>query len=220
MEGTKASAGAAKAIAVVSGILCGIAGMEHGFFEMLQGNTAPADFRIDAIGPAVKFWEHGSEPAYTLIPNFLITGIAAMCVGLMLAIWSIFFLEKKPGLIVFLLLGIVLFMVGGGVAPFFIVVMNLFVIWRIGKPFPAKKGLVSENARHISPVFWIGSLIVFSISYFFALELAVFGWFFGMENPVIILYGFAVAIPVFFVLTAATGLIYDSRKAAISSLIK
>jgi hypothetical protein len=42
-------------------------------------------------------WPHGNEPAFTLIPNFLVTGIAAMIVGLIVIVWSLFFVQKQRG---------------------------------------------------------------------------------------------------------------------------
>jgi len=57
-------------VAIV-GILCGISGIEHGFFETLQGNTVPNKLLISAIGPANRFWPGGTETALTIIPNFL-----------------------------------------------------------------------------------------------------------------------------------------------------
>ncbi|UCE29570.1 MAG: hypothetical protein JSV85_02295, partial [Candidatus Bathyarchaeota archaeon] len=62
---------ATKTVASTFGVLVGLAGIEHGFFEMLQGNVTPNDIMIDAIGPEQKFWEYASEPALTIIPNFL-----------------------------------------------------------------------------------------------------------------------------------------------------
>jgi hypothetical protein len=56
--------------------------MSHGLFEILQGNNSTNGLFIAAIGDSQKMWTHGNEPAFTLIPNFLLTGIAAMLVGL------------------------------------------------------------------------------------------------------------------------------------------
>lgn len=64
------------------GTIFGISGMSHGFFEILQGSVPTDGLFISAIGEAQKMWPHGDEPAFTLIPNFLLTGIAAMIVGL------------------------------------------------------------------------------------------------------------------------------------------
>ena len=61
-------------------------------------------------------WPHGNEPAFTVIPNFLVTGMAAMLVGIAIIVWSLGLIHKKNGSIILLLLFILLFLVGGGVA--------------------------------------------------------------------------------------------------------
>ena len=60
--------------------------MSHGFFEILQGNVSTPSLFISAIGESQKMWPHGNEPAFTLIPNFLVTGIAEMLVGLAIVV--------------------------------------------------------------------------------------------------------------------------------------
>lgn len=82
-------------IASTVGILCGISGMEHGFFETLQGSVAPQTLLISAIGPVQRFWPGGTETALTIIPNFLVTGILAVLGGLAVIIWPAAFMQKK-----------------------------------------------------------------------------------------------------------------------------
>ena len=38
-----------RVIASTAGVLCGISGLEHGFFEILQGNTAPHALLIGVL---------------------------------------------------------------------------------------------------------------------------------------------------------------------------
>jgi len=105
---------ATKVIVSTLGVILGISGMCHGFFEVLQGNTPTNALIIHAIGTQNMMWAYGNEPAFTLIPNFLITGIAAIIVSLAVIVWSIGFVHKKNGPFIFLLLFILLFLVGGG----------------------------------------------------------------------------------------------------------
>lgn len=106
------------------GTIFGISTMSHGFFEMLQGNTATGGPFIDAIaaGSAWTRWADGSEGAFTLVPNFLATGILAMLVGAAIVVWSLGYVHTRRGPAVFLLLFILSFLVGGGIGqvPFFI----------------------------------------------------------------------------------------------------
>ena len=63
------------------GVLLGLSGMfNHGLFEILQGNTPTNGFFIEAIGEKHRYWVHGTEAAFTVIHNFLVTGIMAVLV--------------------------------------------------------------------------------------------------------------------------------------------
>ena len=106
---------ATRIIVSALGVGFGIAGLDHGFFETLQGYTPTHGMIIQAIGPANLMWIHGTEDAFTLVPNFLITGILAILVSLAIMVWSIGFIHTKHGSSVFLLLFALLFLVGGGI---------------------------------------------------------------------------------------------------------
>jgi len=69
---------ATKTITATLGVVFGLSGLGHGIFETLQGNTPTSGQMIYAIGEGQRFWTHGYEPAFTVIPNFLLTGIAAI----------------------------------------------------------------------------------------------------------------------------------------------
>ncbi len=71
---------ATRIVASTLGVLAGLLGLEHGWFETLQGNVAPDSVVINAIGPPCEratAW-HGCEPALTVVPSFLVTGVLAM----------------------------------------------------------------------------------------------------------------------------------------------
>ena len=113
---------ATRVTASALGVYAGLLGIEHGSFEIFQGNTRPASLMIYAIGPPCQpdaIW-HACFPALTIIPNFLITGIAAILVGLSMLIWGSRFVHKKNGGLVLLLLSVLLLPVGGGFIPVFI----------------------------------------------------------------------------------------------------
>ena len=59
----------------------------------------------------------GGEPALTIIPNLLITGIMAIGVSVAIAVWSVWFADRRHGGLVLIGLSIVLLLVGGGFGP-------------------------------------------------------------------------------------------------------
>jgi hypothetical protein len=91
----------ASSIGVIGG---GLAGIVHGFFAMLQGNVNPGNIVINPIGPAQRLWPGAALHAISIVPNFFITGICAMIVGLLIVIWAGVFIDKKYGTRVLLLL--------------------------------------------------------------------------------------------------------------------
>lgn len=125
---------ATRVVASTFGVLVGLAGIEHGYFELLQGDVRPGSIMIEAIGPAQRFWEYGTERALTIIPSFLVTGILAMVFGLLVVIWAGAFVHRKNGAGVLLLLSIMLFLVGGGFGPIFLAILASATATRIDKP--------------------------------------------------------------------------------------
>jgi len=175
-----------KAIRIVVttlGVIFGIGGMSHGFFETLQGNTSTNGFFINAISEANMMWEHGNEPAFTLIPNFLITGIVAMVVGLVICIWSIGFVHKKYGSLVFLLLFITLLLVGGGVAQIIFFTVAWAFATRINKNLTWWRKVLPQSIRKVFAKFWWICLIIFSILLLSALQIATFGFVPTINDP-------------------------------------
>jgi hypothetical protein len=159
------------------GILCGISGLEHGFFETLQGSAAPDGLLIAAIGPAHRFWPGGTETALTIVPNFLITGILAMLASALVIAWSAAFIHRKYGAAVFLLLSVVQFLVGGGFAQIFLVLVTAAAATQIGAPLDWWRRLLPAGAHRLLGRGWLVLLVVFSAGFLGAMIAAVFGYF-------------------------------------------
>ena len=172
-------------IVTILGILVGISGAIHGFFEVLQGYRSTDGFFIFAIGKdnGWTIWTEGSEGAFTLVQNFLVTGILAIIVGVVLAVWSVFCIKTKRGSLVFLLIGISLFLVGGGVAQVPFIALTAAVITRIDKPLNWWRNNLSKNLRFTLAKlpFWFfaGFLLLFSIAF----EVSIFGFFPQITEP-------------------------------------
>jgi hypothetical protein len=96
------------------GVLTGLAGIEHGIGEMLQGNIAPDGMTILSWPESALFDILAGEPAMTVIPNLLVTGILAILSSLIFLIWATLFVQRKHGGLILILLSIVMLLVGGG----------------------------------------------------------------------------------------------------------
>jgi len=146
---------AVKATAAVFGVYAGILGMEHGYFETLQGNVAPKGLRIMAASPFELPFPFGHEPAMTVIPSFLLTGIAAIVVGLTIILWSAAFIETKHGAAVLLLLSVVLLLVGGGFGPMSLLIVACIGASRIDRPLTWWRTHLPANSRRVIAKTWI-----------------------------------------------------------------
>lgn len=171
----------------VLGTIFGISGMNHGFFEVLQGNVPTGGLFISAIGEAQKMWPHGNELAFTLIPNFLVTGIAAMIVGLAIITWSLGFVHKKKGPVVFILLFILLLMVGGGIAQILFFPWIWLISTRINKPLVWWRKILPVKIQKPLGKLWPWSLMISSVLLVFVLEIGVTGFVPAVNDPDVVL---------------------------------
>jgi hypothetical protein len=99
------------------GAIMGLAGIEHGIGEALQGNRAPDGIMIQSWPGSEFFQTVRGEPAMTIIPNLLVTGILTVLVSLIFIVWATVFVHRKHGGLVLILLAIAMLLVGGGIFP-------------------------------------------------------------------------------------------------------
>jgi hypothetical protein len=206
---------ATRIIAATIGVILGIANINHGFFEALQGNKQTSGLIIQAIGESNRMWIHGTEEAFTLFPNFLLTGILAMSIGICNIIWSIGFIHKKYGRIIFLLLCILSFLVGGGIGQILFFLTAWAFATRMNKPLNGWKAIFPEGIRVILSKIWIFTLTTFALLFLFALEIAIFGIVPGMTDPETILHTCWIILIVslfLMILTFVSGFAHDIER--------
>ena len=179
---------ATRVIVSTLGVLIAVGGMDHGLFEALQGNKPTGGLIVHAIGEQNRMWAYGTEDAFTLIPNFLITGVAAIVVSVMILVWSAGFVHKKNGSLVFLLLSILLFLVGGGVAQVVFFTLAWVVSTRINKPVTWLRVFFPESVRGALAKLWLWLLIVFTLLASIALEIAIVGYVPRVTDPKLALH--------------------------------
>lgn len=159
---------------------------------------------------------HGTEGAFTLIHNFLITGVCVIIVGLLVIVWSVKHLHTKYGASVFLALLLLLTLVGGGIGHIILFIPTWAFATRINKPLLWWKRILPDRLREILSPFWIYSLIATLVSWLVVMQLGIFGYFPGEENPdnilnIVFIFLFAtVLLATFTFICAIAG---DSKKA-------
>lgn len=204
---------AIKAVASTFGVLVGLAGIEHGVFEMLQGNIKPDGLLIDAIGPAQRFWEYSSETALTIVPNMLITGILAIIVGSAVTIWATYYVNKKYGARVLMLLSILLWLVGGGFAPILMAIFAFIAASRIDKPLNWWCAHLPEFLRDLLARFWPWSILLYVVTFVAGVEIAIFGypllWFYSAEATYSVQWALVYMMVALWPLSILTAIAYD-----------
>jgi hypothetical protein len=156
---------ATRITASVLGLTAGGAGVEHGIFEILQGDARPEGLMIPSIGPPCVpelSWNQ-CEPAMTIVPSFLVTGILAIILGVVVMIWSAFFLQKKRGGLILILLCIPLLLFGGGLFPPLIGMIAGAMGTRINKPLSAEGSRLSGGLLWFLAAQWPWSLALYML---------------------------------------------------------
>jgi len=103
-----------RAAASIIGIFAGLSCASHGPGEMLQGHMAPSGLIIEAWPELTAL---RGEPAMTIVPSFLVTGVLTIIFSLIVAIWAAKFVQRKNGGLILILLSIIMLLVGGGLFP-------------------------------------------------------------------------------------------------------
>jgi len=163
------------------GVFCGLTGIIAGYFEILQGNVVPNGFIISTIGPNYSMWDtYGigdlweTYSAITIIPNFFLTGIVAILVSFLVIIWSIGFIHKKYGVMIFLFLSGIQFLVGGSFVLDLALIAGV-VATRINKPLTWWRSHLSVNVRNVLAKLWPWSFVAYVFLVIILLGITVFG---------------------------------------------
>ena len=196
------------------GGLVGLIGVEHGLGEILQGSAAPDGLLILSWPHSDFFSVLGGEPALTVIPNLLVTGILAVCFSLLYFAWAVWFIQSKRGGWVLILLTIPKLLCGGGIFPPLLGVLIGAAATRIHAPRDRWRKLLSPGFRHLLDRSWpwlYGACLLSWLSMFPGL--ALLSYFFGVEKNALILLILAGMFGFLF-LAGIAGFVRDSLRQA------
>lgn len=189
---------ATQTTATVLGLFAGAASVEHGIFEVLQGNVRPDGLMIASMGPPCQpeaVW-NACEPALTILPNFLITGILAILIGAIVLVWVLAFLRRKGGGLVLIGLSVLMLLFGGGIFPPVIGILAGAVGSRINAPVDKPRRPVGRFLATLWP--WPLAILSFWLVAQWVVG-AVFNDFmvkYGLVTPILILGLLALTVAV------------------------
>lgn len=200
------------------GIVFGIGSIAHGIFEMLQGNEPVSGLVIQAIGPQQRLWVHGTEEAFTIFPTYLLTGIFATVFGVAAIIWSIWFLSRRHGTTVFLMIFIASFLSGGGIGQ----VAFFIPAWAFGTRMNSSLSwwdrVLGPGFRRSLATIWPYTLGLGVVLMIFALFVSNVGIIPGVSDPdavlmitLIIVLISALLFPISYISAISSRLVHHSR---------
>ena len=175
------------------GVLAGIMGIEHGIGEVLEGYR-PTDSLFILSWPDSAFFEIMSgEPAMTIIPNYLVTGLLAIffsCVFLTMFVKPS--LDRKA-IIVLLALLILMLLVGGGFGPPILGIIAVLIALKRNSPLKTWSKLPSKLHRVLSMLWpWsFGLCLIGWLMLFPGAALIVF--FTGVDNALLMIVPILIA---------------------------
>lgn len=198
---------------VTFGVLAAAAGIEHGIGEVLQGNVAPEGWIIESWAGSDLFRIQAGEPALTLIPNLLVSGILSIFVSLLLLVWVIGFVHRKHGPLILLGLSLVLLLVGGGFGPPLLGLILAVVATRINAPLAWWRTHLSPGVGRILARLWPWSFSGALIAWLFLFPVSIIlDYFVGLGNADIVISVTILAAFSLLLLTIFAGFAYDLQE--------
>ncbi|MEZ4712955.1 MAG: flavodoxin domain-containing protein [Caldilineaceae bacterium] len=207
------------------GVLFGFSGITHGIGEILQGNNSTGGMFINAIAGSSSWtrWVEGSEGAFTVVPNFLLTGSLAVLVGLATIYWSLRHVHNDWGPGVFLLFFVLLFLVGGGIGQVIFFIPAWWVATRIHRPLTWWRSALPAGLQKTLARLWPTLLVMPTATMITALYLAVFGYvpgFANMERLLNITLSMVGLSWLFFLLAFVAGFVRDIEHMPVPEAVK
>ena len=188
------------------GAIMGLAGIEHGIGEILQGNVAPSGIMILSWPESAFFRILAGEPAMTIIPNLLVTGILASLFSLIFLVWATMFVQRKNGGLVLILLSIIMLLLGAGFGPPLMGIIIGAVATRINAPWRAR---LSAGLRGFLGKVWPWSFIAGLIAWLLLMPGSnLLDYYFGVNDPNLVPILFFLALG-FLLLAIFTGFAHD-----------
>lgn len=136
----------------ILGTVIGVSGAIHGVYSILKGNTPTGGMLLPSIG------------AFTIVQNYLMTGILAVGFGMAVVVWTLVFIDRSYGPAVFVALSVALFLVGGGIAEIAFILLTALLSTRIHHPLGRwQRAAESRFGRALSRLWPYVITLAFSI---------------------------------------------------------
>ena len=194
------------------GAIAGFSGAIHGIGEVLQGNKAPEGIVFLSWPESAFFRILSGEPAMSIVPNLLITGILAVFFSFVFLVWATTFVQRKYGALVLALLSIVMLLAGAGFGPALLGIILSAAATRINAPLTWWRTHLSGGLRRFFEKLWLWSFVAGVIAWLLLFPgLSILNYFFGVDNLTLTIVTILSAFG-FLLLTIFTGFVHDSQR--------
>jgi cation transport ATPase len=169
------------------GVITAFAGIEHGIGEILQGNHAPAGVIIESWPGSPFFRMLAGEPAMTIIPNLLATGILTILTTLFFLLWSTLWNHKKIAGWMMILSAIAMLLSGAGMSPPILVIILSVATIIMNTPSRSKRPYQPSRFQQLRAKLWPGSLIISLATWLLVIPgLPLLDYYGNVNNPTLV----------------------------------
>jgi len=209
---------AAVMVATIFGILAGLGGLTHGIGEVLQGNVAPDGLVVNSWTQGPIASNMGGEPAMTIVPNLLATGLLTIVISAAVLVWAAAFVQRRHGGRILIALSVAMLLVGGGFGPPIIGILAGVAGTRINGPSNSRLPRSSMIGSPFLARLWPWLFAVAAISgTFLVVGSLILVFFFDLNNAGLFLNTFYLTV-LSLLLTVLTAPAYDSQHAELGIL--
>jgi hypothetical protein len=207
---------AAHTTVAVLGTVAGLAGVEHGIGEIrqaAQGRRDPGAVVIESWPDTPAFALLDGEPAMTVLPDLLVTGVLAILLALLFIVWAIWFTPRRYGGLGLMVISVALLLVGGGFGPPLIGLVLGATATRIHAPLTWWRTALPAGARRALAAFWPWSLGLCVLTWLLSFPGMVLLAHFGGVQESNVMFILAPAMFLFLFLTIAAAFARDAQGA-------
>ncbi len=203
---------ATKITASIMGILAGLAGIEHGVGEILQGSVAPEAVVFQSWPNSAAMEIVNGEPAMSVLPNLLVTGVLAVLISLVFLAWVLFFIQRRHGGLVLMLICLPWLLFGGGFGPPLLGLILGASATKIHSSFGGWRAHVPGGVRRFLGGLWPWLLGACIAAWLVMMPGTVLiNYFWGMNNAEVV-FGLILAMFTLLFLTILAGYARDSQR--------
>jgi hypothetical protein len=149
--GRPLGASATRITVTALGLLSAAVGVEHGLGAIEQGAEAPPGLVFRSWPDAAAFDALGGEPALTLVPNLLLTGVLAVLISVAIGVWTIWGAHHPRWGAGLMALSILQLVCGGGFGPPVIGLVGGLLATRVGHTYTTSGGRATKLAARLWP---------------------------------------------------------------------